>query len=55
MIEQIPDDVVVIQTPDKVEYQVRVVLSVVTECSRTAASSWEETEAKLFIVDQQGF
>ena len=44
MIEQIPDDIVVIKTPDKVEYEVRVVIGVVAECSaRVAAKCWDKT------------
>ena len=54
MIEQIPDDIVVIKTPDKVEYEVRVVISVLTECARSAASCWDKTriKTKLFIAVQ---
>ena len=57
MIEQIPDDIVVVETPDKVEYEVRVVVGVVAECSQGAASCWDKTliQTKLFIADQQGF
>ena len=54
MIEQISDDIVVIKTPDKIEYEVRVVISVLTECARSAPSCWDKTriKTKLFIAVQ---
>ena len=52
MIEQVPDDIVLVETPDKVEYEVRVVLGVVAECSQGAAFFWDKTQ---ICADRQGF